>query len=267
MDKWQQEDFGKMEQEVEAFMEEVYSNPEVADAVPSSKLRERVFAEIQVRNAEKNVEKFTEEEKELIYLGRIYKRRKKMHKMVLIAAVMTLVLAFGITSLGGPQKIFESFKIMTMGREQVQINSTTNVVEDGNLLEDKAYEDIEEKFGFLPIKIDYLPEGLSFLEAVIEENTQNVYLLYGQDENVKISFQIRPKYSDGSWGKDVEDELSEEFDILVDNVNIHVKKYLVENGVERWLATFDYNSANYSLMMMDMDRKEIEKILNNLYFF
>ena len=145
----------KLIEETEAFMEEVYSNPEVADTEPPTVLRGKVFAEIHAREAAKReaelkvekfdveeeeakveklnveevkaekssteekepeAEKLTAEEKELIHLGRIYKKRKRLQKYVVLAAVLILAMAFGMTSIGGPEKIFEEKYFLTWER-------------------------------------------------------------------------------------------------------------------------------------------------------
>ena len=92
-------------------------------------------------------------------------------------------------------------------------------------------------------------------------------MLYGTNEDVKISYQICPNYRDGSWSKDVEDESLEEYEIQVNDVTLYLEKYCVENGVERWVVEFKHESASYSLIIVDYEKEEVEKIVENLYFY
>ncbi len=255
--------------ETELFMEEVYKDPDVANAKVPPTLRERVFEEIRAREAEKAKrarEMLCNEDKELIRLGKIYKKRRKARKYLVLAAVLVFVVAFGITSIGDAEKIFETFKIMTMGREQTQLNSNEDVREETDWSEDKAYEEVEEQFEFLPVKLNYLPEGIAFLEAEVSEETQNIYMLYGTEKDVNISYQIRPNYRQSSWGKDIEDELLGEFKMSVNDIEVQVKEYRVTENIKRWLVGFEYQNTSYSMLIMDLEQIEVEKIIKGFYF-
>ena len=91
-------------------------------------------------------------------------------------------------------------------------------------------------------------------------------MLYGEKEDVKISYIIRPNYRESSWGKDIEDELLEESEIMVNDIEISLKKYRVTENMERWLVGFEYQNTSYSIMLMDLNEKEVENIINGLYF-
>lgn len=254
----------------EIFMEEVYSNPDVANATVPPTLHNDVLGEIQVRKeekAEKAREMLCDEDKELLRLGRIYKRQRKVRKYWVLAAAMVCVVAFGITSVGDSEKIFGILNWDLADREQVNVDSEDeNVVPITNVAEEQVYERIEDEFGFYPVKLDYLPEGVEFLEVEISQETQNIYMLYGQEKDVNISYQIRPNYRESSWGKDVEDELVQKSEFMVNGVEIYLKQYLVKGNVERWLVGFEYKNISYSIMIMDSNQKDVEAIINGLYF-
>ena len=90
-------------------------------------------------------------------------------------------------------------------------------------------------------------------------------MLFGK-EKVNISYQIRPHHRESSWGKDIEDELVEESEMLVNDVTIHLKKYRIIDGTERWLIGFEYKNASYSIILTELEQKEITNIINGLYF-
>ena len=295
----------KFIEDTEAFMDEVYNNPEVADAEPSSVLRKRVFAEIRARevakkeevcaeekvketdskveklgleeeiNADKfgmeekapEVEKLSAEEKELIRLGRIYKKRKRLQKYVVLAAVLILAMVFGMTSVGGPKKVFERIKYVFSNIDQTNVDSEhEDVVRTSGLDEEEAYRKIEEKFGFAPVGLGYLPKDAIFLDSTINEETQCINLVYGEDDEVLVGYFIRPNYRLSSYGKDIEDEFIEEYSEENEYTTFLIRKYLVEGVEERWSVQFDYCDVSYSLTIYDTSKGEVNQIVENLIF-
>lgn len=248
-------------------MEEVNADQDVVDRPLPPHMHEKIMQRIDAYEAKREAERLSAEEVEFIRLGKLYKKKRKMRKYFVLAAAVIGVLAFGITSMGENEKIFGMFKRDTLGREQTQINSSDSVVKETDWSEDEVYEEIESKYGFYPVKLDYLPDGIGFLEVDINEEIPNIYMLYGTNENVKISYQIRPNYRDGSWSKDVEDKLLEEYEVQVQDVTLHLQRYRVENDVERWVVEFKYESTSYSLIIVDYEKEEVEKIVENLYFY
>ena len=248
-------------------MEEVNADQDVVDRPLPPHMHEKIKQRIDAYEAKREAERLSAEEVEFIRLGKLYKKKRKMRKYFVLAAAVIGVLAFGITSMGENEKIFGMFKRDTLGREQTQINSSDSVVKETDWSEDEVYEEIESKYGFYPVKLDYLPDGIGFLEVDINEEIPNIYMLYGTNEDVKISYQIRPNYRDSSWGKDIEDELLEEYEMQVDDVTLHLERYCVKNGVERWVVEFKHESASYSLMMMNLEKSEVEKIVSNFNFY
>lgn len=255
--------------ETELFMEEVYKDPIAANAEVPPDLRERVFKEIRARQAEKAErarEMLCNEDKELLRLGKLYKKQRKVRKYLVLAAVLVFVVAFGITSIGDAEKIFERFHWDLADREQVNVDSDDeNVAPMTNVEEEQVYEQVEDAFGFYPVRLNYLPEKVGLLEAEVNEEIQYIYMMYGK-EAVNISYQIRPNYRESSWGKDIEDELVEESKIMVNDVEISMKKYCVTPNMVRWLVGFEYQNTSYSIMLMDLNEEEVNNIINGLYF-
>ena len=248
-------------------MEEVNADQDVVDRPLPPHMHEKIMQRIDAYEAKREAERLSAEEVEFIRLGKLYKKKRKMRKYFVLAAAVIGVLAFGITSMGENEKIFGMFKRDTLGREQTQINSSDSVVKETDWSEDEVYEEIESKYGFNPVRLNYLPEGIIFLETELNEEVPRIHMLYGDNQDVKISYIIRPNYRDGSWSKDVEDKLLEEYEMQVQDVTLHLQRYRVENDVERWVVEFKYESTSYSLMMMNVKKPEVEKIVSNLYFY
>ena len=256
----------EMIKDAERIEAEIEKDPKIRDMKAPLIARERLFKAIQKMEAAEQ-KRLTDEEEELIELGKTYKKRKKTMNGLVVVTAATLVMTMGITSVGGAEKIFNLFKRDTLGREQTQVNSSESVVEELDWSEDKAYQEIEEKYGFTPVRMMYLPPKVVFQEPTIYDELQGINLIYGQDDEINIIYWIRPNYRESSWSKDVEDELLEEYEIELENTSVQVEKYLVENENIRWLIQFEYEDANYSLYILNMDKEEVEKIINSLYFF
>ena len=255
-------------EQTELFMEEVYKDPDVVNVKAPSILRERVFKEIHIREAEKaerTREMLCDEDKELIRLGKLYKRRRKVRKYLVLAAALVCVMAFGITSIGDSEKIFGVLNWDIWNRDYVQVNSD-DIEPVEQVTEEEVYQQVEDKFGFLPVKLNYLPEGVEFIEADISEDIPRVYMIYGTGQDVSISYIIRPNYRESSWGKDVEDELVEESVMTINDVEMCLKKYRVVNGTERWVIAFEYKNTSYSIMLMNANKEDIKAVANGLYF-
>ena len=224
--------------------------------------------EIGVAEAKADAETiFSAEDKELIRLGRIYKKRKKLHRYLVAVAAIVCVLAFGITSIGGPKKVFEKFNWTLAGREQTNVDSDDDdVVQMGDVKEDEVYQEIEDKFGFYPVRITYLPKKVEFLEASLGEEIQGINMLYGKGDEVKLTYVIRPNYKTSSLGKDIEDNLVKEYVEETEHAVIYMRKFLVENTEERWSVQFEYQEVAYSMLIMDSNESEVKKIVENLFF-
>lgn len=248
--------YDEMQEEAERIMEEVNRNPDLRDVKAPAQLREKIFMAIREK----------EEERELIHLGRIYKRKRKNRKYLILAAAMLLVLACGVTCMGGAEKIFETFKIMTMGRKQVQVNSNKNIIPSDSMNEEQVYEKIEATYGFYPVRLNYLPKGVAFEEVEMGDEILGIQMTYCCQDKPSIIYMIRPNYRNGSLGQDVEDELIEEYQKTIKGVVVTVRKYLVEDETERWTVQFEYGDVQYSMLLMNMEEQDVVDIVENLYF-
>lgn len=268
----------KLIEEEELFLKEVYSDPEVATAEPPADLQKKVFAQINAIKAAKREAELAEEERkaeearraeeqELIRLGKLYKKRKGYRKYFVLAAVLILAMLFGVTSFGEPKKVFERVIGTLTGREQVNIDSEhEDVNATSDMSEEEAYQEIIDRFEFVPVRMHHLPEQAEFLEMTIYEEIQNVNLVYGMGENVKITYSIRPNYRMSSFGKDMEDDFIEEHIEKNEYTTMTMRKYEVDGTEERWSVQFAYQETLYSLTIMDTSREEVKLIVENLYF-
>ena len=223
--KWKefiQREMDKELEEIEGVLEKINNDPVMREWKAPEGLHDQLFEQIRENQAEKA--RLSDDEKELIRLGMVYKKRRKWNKLLVLAAAVVCALAVGVTSIGGPKKVIEKVQGMIEGREQIHNDSEddrTKGVE--TISEVEAYEKIEEDFGFYPVRLDYLPNGMEFEEIIITESAQNIYLNYMGDNEETLIYFIYPNYRTGSLGQYVEDTLVDEYDKVVHDVTINVK--------------------------------------------
>ncbi len=254
----------KLIEEAERYMEEVNQNPEVCDAMPPAEAYEELLQKIRNQEAEHAAEKETAE---LIRLGMVYKKRRKMRKYFVLAAALVLALALGITSIGGPERIAKLFRIEKLGRDQAQMNSGEDVDVVEHISEEEVWQKIEDEYGFYPVKFRYMPKDTKFLEVRFSKVTQTIQVYYEGPSTAMIVVRIYTGYGENSAGIDVEEETVSERYCTIDDNEVIVKQYRVEETDEhRWGVEFASKGIKYSVLITGVEETEIEKIVKNLRF-
>lgn len=267
--KWKrflQREMDKELEEIDGILEEMNRDPDMRDLVAPEEMHDQLFAQIREKEAEKA--RLSDDEKELIRLGKVYKKRRKWNKYIVLVAAVVCALAIGVTSMGGPSKVIEKVQGMLEGREQIHTDTEDNRTKEViTISEVEAYQQIEDEFGFLPVKLYYLPEGIKFEEIIITESAQNIYLNFIGNNQETIIYFIYPNYRTGSLGQDVEDTLIDEYDKLIEDVTISVKEYLIEeNQTNRYMISYEHQNVYYVLEINNIEETEVEKIVENLFF-
>lgn len=256
----------KMMKDMDALSAQAQADPKIRGVSAPDSLWYELKRDIREYESEQKVKKQEQRNQELIKLGLVYERRRRFRKYYVLAAAFVLALAFGITSFGDGEKLFNMIKGDANGREQMNVNSddAVKVVTRNN--EELVYEEIEDKFGFYPVKLDYLPEGIGFQESIIGDEILGIQMLYGKTDKLYLEYFIRPNFRNGSWGQDIEDELLETYLVEIEDVPIHIEEYKINDGTSRWSIRYEYNDVGYSIVIDEFEYPEIEKIVNNLYF-
>ena len=223
--------------------------------------------------------KLSEEDQEALRLGRemmknqseekkIYTMRRKkrnIRRIVALAAVLILVMAVGMTSFGGPERMLQFMKSSVCGRKVSQVDSSdkNKVIEEED--EEKAYEKIEKEFGIAPVRLWWYPENMEFENMILDTDIQvaEVDYLY---KDKKIEYFVSASYGEVSWGYDNEDKKIDYYCEQVKGTDIEVTEYETpETERNRYVAEFEYKKLHYCLSG-ELTKEEIENILKNLYF-
>ena len=222
----------------------------------------------------------SEEDQEALRLGRemlknqseekkIYTMRRKkrnIRRIVALAAVLILVMAVGMTSFGGPERMLQFMKSSVGGRKVSQVDSSdkNKVIEEED--EEKAYEKIADEFGIDPVRLIWRPKGMKFEKMILDTDIQVAevdYLYKGK----KIEYFVSASYGEVSWGYDNEDKKISYYCEQVKGTDIEVTEYETpETERNRYVAEFEYKKMHYCLSG-EMKKEEIENILKNLYFY
>jgi len=260
-----------MEWEADRIMAEVNSDPDLQDVVAPEDIHDNLMKQIHEHedSKEKEQNRLSQEEQELIRLGKILRKKRGRHKYIVLIAAVLCALGIGTISFGDGKKVFTEIKRMLGDREQAVVNTDdgeTSFVDD-TTTEEEAYEKVNDTFGFYPVPMHYIPKGIDFSEVVIEEDSQNARLYYEGDNSRSISYFIVTNYRAGSIGIDVDDKLIQEYEKNNKGTIIKIQEYIIEeNNVNRWMVNFSYDNAQYSMILTGIESEEVDKIVDNLYF-
>lgn len=277
----------QLNKEAKQIEEEVGLNDN--EEIPNElKIRMKNALDQKIREREKRSEdmkrtdayaKLSEEDQEALRLGRemlknqseekkIYTMRRKkrnIRRIVALAAVLILVMAVGMTSIGGPERMLQFMKSSVGGRKVSQVDSSdkNKVIEEED--EELAYEDAEKEFGIGVVRILGKLDEMQFDKMTLDRDLQVAELSYNYKDG-KIQFIISAAYGETAWGSDNEDIVIDNYFIKRKETTIEVKKYkMPEKSKDRFAAEFEYKDLRYCITGT-INEIEIKKILDNLYF-
>lgn len=259
--------FDEEMREIEEILAAIDADPVLREIEAPPELREKVFAQIREYEEQKRLENLTEEEREWIRLGKIYRKRRKWNKVAVLVASAIAVLALGTVSMGEDKNILSYFKKIVSGEEITEIDSDS-IEPTVYTEEDKVYEAIEDEYGFKPVKLEYLPQKTAFKEAVSCVDIQGVNMYYETGKEANIIYTIRPNYREASFAVVVEDEKIQEYSMNINDVIVSLTEYkIIESKKSRWSVLWVYKDVQYMLSITDIEQLEVEKIVNSISFF
>lgn len=286
----------QMEKEAEQIEKEVLSNESLKEVQAPDTLREALAKSI--KEYEKNrtdapseeseeigisieefCEKLSKEDRESYFMWRAAEEKKKAKKarkrfhfprkkraVFVVAATMVLVLGIGMTSLGG-RPYWLKVADLVLGNENTVTVDTEG--EDRILTTDvsekEAYEQIKEELGIEPVQLQYMPAGMEFDRCVIEKELGTAKLLYLYQEQI-LEYEICYQYSDVARSISTEDNLLQSYKKEKDGVEISIREFQVESIEQSmYSVTFERQDVLYRLRGI-INREEMEKIVENLFF-
>lgn len=193
-------------------------------------------------------------------------RKKKPLKMYLaLAAVIVCVLAMGITSMGGPERIVRMMTQNVGDREVEYTVKGEKVKTIENEDEEKAYQEIRDTFNTDIVKVIICLSDMTFDSMNLEKDKQVAEMYYNY-EGKTIAYIINVPYRENSLGIDFEDSVEKEYTKKINGCEIKITIYKIDGEkIPGCVAKFKYNNIEY-LLSGTMKQQDFEKIINNLFF-
>lgn len=198
--------------------------------------------------------------------GKKVRRKKKPLKIYLaLAAVIVCVLAMGITSMGGPERIVRMMTQNVGDREVEYTVKGENVKTIENEDEEKAYQEIRDTFNTDIVKVIICLSDMTFDSMNLEKDKQVAEMYYNY-KGKTIAYIINAPYRENSLGIDFEDSVEKEYTKKINGCEIKITIYKIDGEkIPGCVAKFKYNNIEY-LLSGTMKQQDFEKIINNLFF-
>lgn len=256
----------EMDKSIDDIMAEIEADPKMKDVKPPEGMYEELMEKIHEHERQTIYEQLSDEDKELIQLGKVYKKKRRFDRLVVALAAVIVGLWLGTVCIGDEGDVFRTISTLFTRQDRTMVNS-----EDTELIthvkEEDVYEKVEQTFGITPVKLGYLPLKTVFYEATFIPDLQGVNMIYEKDDMTSIVYIIRPNYRESSFGTIIEDKKIQDYNMSVNDVIINVTEYnIVETGMNKWVLNFEYQDVQYMLRINNMVQEEVEKIINNLGF-
>ncbi len=192
-------------------------------------------------------------------------RKKPLKSYLALAAVIVCVMAMGITSMGGPERVVQMMT-QTVGNRDVEKSSVSRDVKTiNNEDEENAYQEICDTFNTDVVKVFVCLPGMKFDTMNLDENKQTAELYYKYNKKT-IAYIINISYSENSLGIDFEDSLEMKYKKKVNGCDVGIEVYNVEQSkLPKCVARFKYKGIEYVLTGI-INKDDFEKIINNLIF-
>ena len=293
----------ELEKEAEQIKREMEQEPKLSEGVPSPEMKSTIWRRAEeIRRQKEAYDNLSEADKEALRLGREFqlrreekekeeiseelvpeslelaagkttrkvhvgKRRKKA--MVALVAALVAVLGLGITSFGDRRYVAETVNRILGGRKSTNITAQSDdadVTQQEEIAEEKVFQQIKDELGFDPVRLDYKPFDMEMVDSSIDTTLLTANIYYMLNDNM-ITYTVIPVYRDASSGFDIEDKEVEQYEKQVENVEITVTEYVIEDsGQHEFSAEFQHQDVAYFLTGV-IEKDEFEKILENLHFF
>lgn len=198
------------------------------------------------------------------------KKRKRHWKVYgIVAIVAVLAMMWSMVSIGGTPFFGRVLNDIIGDREMVKVNTER---EDGdkNKTDDhdeaKIYEEIKQKFGVDVVRLKRNSDGMALVQSDIDEVLKKVCLIYENNNNTFIQYQMEIQSENKSYAYDIEDKKVKRTQTTVDGNKIDIIQYELDDGNEENIAQFTYEDVFYTINAT-MEEDDFKELLKNLYFF
>lgn len=243
----------EIDKEAEKIEEEVRNNKEIEDMKVSDDMETSLFNRIQEYEYDKRIKT-------------VYRRKKKRFVLVALAAVLVLVFGSMTTGVGSKPYWRVLWDRIVGDESQAYIDiEDMDSQETDDFDEINVYKKINQTFGISVVRLRERPQNMYLEKYEIDEEQRYAVLFYNYNDEV-IKYSIYLNDSDSSFGQKEPDELTDQYEIDNNGVNIIINEYSIENkDRKRYIAEFSYRDVNFQLKGV-MEKAEFDKIIKNLDF-
>lgn len=279
-------EFEEIAREEEEFLENDTSLvvPEGTKEAVLARVREQIRAYEMEQTRKEAINHLSEEDREALEMGRkmlkagigqkdpeepsgkkVCRKKKPLKMYLALAAVIVCVLAMGITSMGGPERIVRMMTQDVGDREVEYTVKGEKVKTIENEDEEKAYQEIRDTFNTDIVKVIICLSDMTFDSMNLEKDKQVAEMYYNY-EGKTIAYIINVPYRENSLGIDFEDSVEKEYTKKINGCEIKITIYKIDGEkIPGCVAKFKYNNIEY-LLSGTMKQQDFEKIINNLFF-
>lgn len=268
-----------IEQEAEDIRRENEKEPDTGEM--PAEVRDRIWyrleTDIEDYERRERYAELSDEDYRALRLGQDMMEKKKTRKKTArrkrrvmfcggLAAVLAMVIVVSVNSIGRHERVAQFVTSRVGGREVLKVNSSDEnlvIVEED---EEKAYQAMGEEFGVRPLRIlTGALENMKFDTMEFDKILQFAELRYVYNDE-KIVYFISASFKDSSWATDVDDVVTDEYQMEREGCLIKIREYDVSlTNLKKYTASFKYNGLEYFLTGA-MDKEQFEKIIENFYF-
>lgn len=220
-------------------------------------------------NREKVYEMLSDEDRRALAIGR---RKLKQHKRTKILrasgiAAMVCLCLFGVsmTSKANREYLLAWFNTLSGNNLQVVLENKGDVKMEGEISEEQAIAEVEEKLDLKVIKFGYKPAGMEFLSLNVDEMIHEAIIQYMYNDTV-INILINKVMEESSTGRVFDGNVKDSFKVIFDGDDIIMVTELENpNNELSYAAQLNRDKCYYSITAI-MQKEEMVKMLKNIYF-
>lgn len=247
----------EIKKEIEQIEKDIENHPELKSLQVTEEMDAALF------------EKIWEYEKEQAENQKVTVRKRSKRKIrwvAALAAVLVLVLGLGMTSVGSKSYWKELLHVL-MGEESARMIDVEDMEKQTteDMDEIQVYQEIDEKLGVDLVWMRYKPKGMILESYSVDDSLQMARIFFRYQGNL-IRYTMYGSQEDSSWVEKNEDRQIKQYVQCVNGVEIEIAELEKpdQTGIRR-VARFEYNGMHYELKGV-LEKAELEKILENLYF-
>ena len=220
-------------------------------------------------NREQIYNLLSDEDKKALAIGR---RKLKQHKRTKIlkaagTAAMICLCLFGVsmTSSANREYLMALFNTLSGNNLQVMLENKGDAKMEGEISEEQAIADVEEKLDLKIIKFEYKPDGMKFLSINMDEMIHEAILQYTYNDTI-VNIFINKVLEESSTGRVFDGKVRDDFTVNFDGYDIIMVTELENpNNELSYAAQLNRNKCYYSITAI-MPKEEMVKMLKSIYF-